>query len=110
MSPILIGIAAGFAAYAIASGAAAIATVVLKIANEGLIAVLKKNPITLIAVVIALIVALIWNWVESVGGLKNAWTIVSNSIAIIIDKMASGFYNFTTGVDNMFSTLKAMFL
>ena len=107
LSPILIGIAAGFAAYAIASGAAAIATVVLKIANEGLIAVLKKNPITLIAVVIALIVALIWNWVESVGGLKNAWTIVSNSIAIIIDKMASGFYNFATGVDNMFSTLKA---
>lgn len=51
-------------------------------ANRALLASLLSNPILWIAVAIGVVVAMIFKWVQSVGGLRNAWEICK--LALIV--------------------------
>ena len=45
-------------------------------ANQALVASLLTNPLTGIAVLIGAVIAVIYKWVQSLGGLQNAWELV----------------------------------
>lgn len=95
IEPIFYGAAAALGAYVIGLGAMEVATVSAKIATMGLNAVLMENPLLFIVSIIAVVVAAIYKFVQSVGGLKIAWMIV-------VDKLLFGWdmvkYGFLSGV------------
>ena len=70
---------------------------------------LLSNPATwiilAIAVAIGVVVAMIYKWVQSVGGLKVAWLICVNGVLTAWDKLKLGFsyagMMIMNGVDNM---------
>ena len=51
-------------------------------ANRALIVTLLSNPLLWIAIIIGVVVAMIYKWIKSVGGLKNAWEICK--LALIV--------------------------
>ena len=80
IAPILVGIAGGATVAAVAYGIWTAATWLMVAANRALVVSLLSNPFTIIAVAIGLIVGLIYNWIQSVGGLKIAWLIVCDKV------------------------------
>lgn len=74
---VLVGIAAAVTAGAIVWGVYSAATWLSVAANRALVASLLTNPIIWIAIIIGVVVAAIYRWVQSLGGLKNAWEIVN---------------------------------
>lgn len=95
VAPVFWGIAAAAGAYAIGLGISTIATTMQKIAQDGLNASLFTSPLFWIALVIGVIIGLIYNWVQSVGGIHVAWLIVVNAILILWDALKISFF---TGV------------
>ena len=51
-------------------------------ANRALVASLLTNPIVWIAIVIGAVVAAIYKWIQSIGGLQNAWEICTLALKI----------------------------
>lgn len=103
--PILYGAAAALGVYAAAMGVSAAAAWAAKIANDGLKATLLSNPIGWIALLIGVVVYYIYQWVQSVGGLKVAWLIATNEILTNADLLKIGFlsvwYSIQDGAANM---------
>lgn len=69
IEPILWGIAAAAGAVAIAKGIMAAAGWAATAANDALVVSLLSDPLTWLAVGVALIVTWIYRWIQSVGGL-----------------------------------------
>ena len=94
------GLAAAVAVYAaaqwIATGAA-----------KAFFATLLTNPIFYIAMAIGLVVFAIYKWIQSVGGLHNAWLIVVDGILYAWDTLKAGFM---TGVYAVMNWLDALSL
>lgn len=94
-----------FYGLAAAVGAYAAMTVIAKIANDGLKATLLSNPIGWIALLIGIVVYYIYQWIQSVGGLKIAWLIATNEILTNADLLKIGFlsvwYSIQDGAANM---------
>lgn len=109
ISPILVGIAAAFGVLAAAKLADAAATAIATAANEGLAAALLANPMTWIALVIGVIVALIYKWIQSVGGLTVAWLIAQNWILSAWDAIKIGFQTGVNAVMNFLGSMVVMF-
>lgn len=72
IAPILFGAAVAIGFVAIALAAQAAATWIANAANRAFIAGLLSNPLTWIAVAIGVVVAAIYKWIQSVGGISIA--------------------------------------
>lgn len=89
IEPVLVGVAT---AVAILTAAYLVLTAVYLVhtaatwlqveANRALIISLLSNPILWIAVVIGILVGMIYKWIQSVGGLRNAWNLCT--LALIV--------------------------
>lgn len=82
IEPVLVGVAT---AVAILTAAYLVHTAVTWLqveANRALIISLLSNPILWIAVAIGILVGMIYKWIQSVGGLRNAWNLCA--LALIV--------------------------
>lgn len=75
VSAILVGLAAAVVVLTIAWLKHAAAQWIAVAANRALVASLLTNPLLWVAIVIGVVVAAIYKWIQSVGGLQNAWEI-----------------------------------
>lgn len=80
VAPVLLGVAAAAGIVAVALGAQAAASWIAKAANDGLRASLLANPLTWVALGIGAVVALIYRWIQAVGGVTVAWLTFKNYI------------------------------
>lgn len=95
LSPLLAGVAAAALAYAAALGIQTVATWVATGAAQAFFITLLTNPLTYIVLLVGLVVAAIYKWVQSVGGLEIAWMIVVDNVLFGWDTLKAGFF---TGV------------
>lgn len=73
LKPILVGVAAAVGILTAASAINSAVTWLQVAANRALATSLLTNPIVWIALAIGVLVAFIYKWIQSVGGIKNAW-------------------------------------
>lgn len=107
LEPIIVGVAAAVTAYAIATGIWTAATWLADAANRALITTLLTNPLTWIAVVIGVVIAVIYKWIQSVGGLQVAWMIAKDAILYAFDYLKIGLF---TGIYAVMNFLDQMAL
>lgn len=92
IEPVLVGIAV---AAGILASAWAINTAVTWLqvaANRALIASMLSNPILWLAVLIGVLVGMIYKWIQSVGGLRNAWEICKLAIMVAWNAIKLAFF------------------
>ena len=95
LAPILAGLAAGAVAFAAGLGIQAAATWIANGAAKAFFTTLLTNPLTYLVLLIGLVVAAIYQWVQSMGGLEIAWLTVVDSVLYAWDTVKAGFF---TGV------------
>lgn len=106
IEPIFWGIVAAVAAYTAVTGIMTIATWAAKVAQDGLKVSLLANPAIWIALAIGILIGLIYQWIQSVGGLEIAWKIAMSSIMTAWDWLKIGFFTGINGVLNFLDKLK----
>lgn len=106
IEPIFYGAAAAVGAYAIGLDIMKVATIASQIASEGLNATLKKNPLLLIVSLIAIAVAAIYKWIQSVGGFQIAWMIVVDKVLYEWDMLKVGFFSVVYYILSLFNYLE----
>lgn len=82
IEPVLVGVATAVAILTAAYLVHTAATWLQVEANRALIISLLSNPILWIAVAIGILVGRIYKWIQSVGGLRNAWNLCT--LALIV--------------------------
>lgn len=105
-------------------GVAALATGNLTLAQRAYNAALLTSPVGWIALGIGIVIGLIYQWIESVGGIKVAWLIFTNTLISTwdwatyhftklyynvlngLDMMGYQYQAFTTNVDNWIGDMK----
>lgn len=92
IAPIVLGIVTAFAAYEIIMIASAAATWIANGAAQAFFVTLLTNPLTWIILLIGLVVAAIYKWVQSVGGLQNALEIAKAAIVIALIALKIAFF------------------
>lgn len=105
LAPIILGVAAALGAYATAMGVSNAVTWLGVAANRALIVTMLKNPFLWIAVAIGLVVAAIYRWVQSVGGLEIAWLTVVDTVLYAWDTLKAGFMTGVYFVMNLWDQL-----
>lgn len=75
VSAVLVGLATTVGILAVAWVVHAAAQWLAVAANQALIVSLLSNPILWIALIIGVLVAAMYRWIQSIGGVKNAWEI-----------------------------------
>lgn len=112
IAPIFYGAAAGIMAAALAWGVYSAVAWLSVAANQALL--ISMLPFIWVAVIIGIIVAAIYKWVQSVGGLRVAWLICVNAVLTQLGRMRLGLLNaqinMQNSIDNMiygFSNLRA---
>lgn len=97
------GLAAAVAVYAagqaIATGAA-----------QTFFATLLSNPLTYIALLIGVVVAAVYNWVQSVGGLQTAWLICVDTITTAWEGLVIGFTGLWYSIQNFGGLISLKFV
>jgi tape measure domain-containing protein len=91
VAPLLYGAAAGAVALAVGLGVQTAATWVATGAAKAFFAALLTNPLTWVVLGIGLVVAAVYKWAQSVGGLKVAWLIAVNAVLSAWDWLKIGF-------------------
>ena len=109
IEPVLVGVAAGILVAATAWGIYTAAQWLAVGANRALIASLLTNPFLWVASVIGVIVAAIYRWVQSVGGLRVAWLICVNAVLTKAGQLELGFLNARIGVANALDRMELGF-
>ncbi len=109
LEPIFWGLTAAVGAYAAGLGIMKIATILQTIAQQGLNATMLASPITWIALAIGILIAIIYKWVQSVGGIKIAWMIAMNAILTAWDWVKIGFFTGVYWVMDLFNKLQICF-
>ena len=105
IEPVFWGLAAAGLAYAVALGIQTTATWIATGAARTFFATLLTNPLLWIALVIGVVVAAIYQWVQAVGGLENAWDIAMDYIQYGTDLTA---YGISYGVTWVLNSLDRM--
>ena len=80
IAPIVVGIATAFGLYSASLLATAVATWIANGAAKAFFVTLLANPLTYIVLAISAVIAIIYKWVQSVGGIQNAWEIDRKSV------------------------------
>lgn len=106
LEPIFWGLAAAVGAYAIALGIQTVATWVATGAAQTFFATLLANPLFWIALAVGVVVAAIYKWVQSVGGLQVAWAICCNALMTAWDWVKIGFMTGVYFVINLWDKMK----
>ena len=106
IEPLIIGIAGAFLVF----NAHLIATLItskLSIASlQKLWATLLANPFALVAVAVGAIIALIYKWIKSVGGIQNAWEIAQSAILVASQALKIGFFTSIFAILGLIDKLK----
>ena len=82
IEPVLVGIAVAVGILTAAWLINTAVTWLAKAANDALIVTLLTNPILWIAILIGILVAMIYKWIQSVGGITNAWNICKLALLV----------------------------
>jgi len=109
IAPIFWGLAAAALGYAVALGIQTVATWIANGAAQAFFTTLLSNPLFWIALAIGVVVALIYKWVQSVGGIKVAWLIACNAILTAWDWVKIGFMTGVYWVMDMWNKLQLAF-
>jgi len=110
IAPVFYGLATAVLVYAGALGVKTAATWLAEAANRQLMLTMLKNPLMWIALLIGAVVAIIYNWIQSVGGLEVAWLIAMNALKTGWDWFKIGFMTGVYAVLNMISFLQVAFV
>ncbi len=110
IEPIFWGLVAAVGAYAIMTGIWTAVTWLQVAANRALLASMLTNPILWFAIAIGVIIALIYKWIQSVGGLRVAWLIVCNALLTAWDWVQIGFMTGVYWVMDMWNKLQLAFM
>lgn len=110
LEPIFAGVAAGAIALAAGLAIQAAATWIATGAAQAFFATLLTNPLTWIVVIIGVLVALIYKWVQSVGGLRIAWQIVVDKVLYGWDTLKAGFFMGVYWVQDLLDQMALKFL
>lgn len=109
IAPIFWGLAAAVLGYAVALGIQTAATWIATGAAQAFFTTLLTNPLFWIALAIGVVVAAIYKWVQSVGGIKVAWLIACNAILTAWSWVKIGFMTGVYWVMNLFNRLQLTF-
>ena len=109
IAPIFWGLAAAALGYAVALGIQTAATWIANGAAQAFFTTLLTNPLFWIALAIGVVVAAIYKWVQSVGGLKVAWLICVNAVLTAWDWVKIGFMTGVYFVMNLWNRLQLAF-
>lgn len=82
IEPVLVGVATAVAILTAAYLVHTAATWLQVEANRALIISLLSNPILWIAAAIGTLVGMIYKWIQSVGGLRNAWNLCTLALTV----------------------------
>ena len=109
IAPIFWGLAAAVLGYALALGIQTAATWIATGAAQAFFTTLLTNPLFWIALAIGVVVAAIYKWVQSVGGIKVAWLIACNAILTAWSWVKIGLMTGVYWVMNLFNRLQLTF-
>jgi tape measure domain-containing protein len=109
IAPVFWGVAAAALGYAVALGIQTAATWIANGAAKAFFTTLLTNPLFRIAIVIGVVVAAIYQWVQSVGGLKVAWLICVNAVLTAWDWVKIGFMTGVYFVMDLWNRLQLAF-
>lgn len=109
IAPIFWGLAAAVLGYALALGIQTAATWIATGAAQAFFTTLLTNPLFWIALAIGVVVAAIYKWVQSVGGIKVAWLIACNAILTAWSWVKIGLTTGVYWVMNLFNRLQLTF-
>lgn len=97
------GLAAAVAVYAAGQ-------LVADTAARKFFATLLRNPLTYIALLIGVVVAAVYNWVQSVGGLQTAWLICVDAIVYAWDGLIIAFTSAWYAIQNFVGRIGLKFV
>lgn len=109
IAPVFWGLAAAALGYAVALGIQTAATWIANGAAQAFFTTLLTNPLFWIALAIVVVVAAIYKWIQSVGGLKVAWLICVNEVLTAWDWVKIGFMTGVYFVMNLWNRLQLAF-
>lgn len=106
IAPIFWGLSSAVLAYTVALGVMTAAQWVAKGALDAFFVTLTTNPLFWIALAVGVVIAMIYKWIQSVGGIKAAWLITVNLILTAWDWLKIGFFSGVYFVLNLWDKLK----
>ena len=92
IEPILAGIAIGATTAAVAWGIYTAAQWLAVASNQAMIVSMLSNPFLWIAIAIGAVVAVAYRFMQSVGGMKNAWTLAQMTMSIGVVALRLAFF------------------
>lgn len=107
IAPIFWGLAAAALGYAVALGIQTAATWIATGAAQAFFTTLLTNPLFWIALAIGVVVAAIYKWVQSVGGLKVAWLTGVYFVMDLWNRLQLAFYTAGVNIQNFMGDMKA---
>ena len=106
VSVVLVGLATTVGILAVAWVVHAAAQWLAVAANQALIVSLLSNPILWIALIIGVLVAAMYRWIQSIGGVKNAWEICKLALIVGWNAVKLAFFTGVYWVIDLVDRLK----
>lgn len=106
VSAVLVGLATTVGILAVAWVVHATAQWLAVAANQALIISLLSNPILWIALIIGVLVAAMYRWIQSIGGVKNAWEICKLALIVGWNAVKLAFFTGVYWVIDLVDKLK----
>lgn len=106
VSAVLVGLATTVSILAVAWVVHAAAQWRAVAANQALIVSLLSNPILWIALIIGVLVAAMYRWIQSIGGVKNAWEICKLALIVGWNAVKLAFFTGVYWVIDLVDKLK----
>ena len=106
VSAVLVGLATTVGILAVAWVVHAAAQWLAVAANQALIVSLLSNPILWIALIIGVLVAAMYRWIQSIGGVKNAWEICKLALIVGWNAVKLAFFTGVYWVIDLVDKLK----
>ena len=106
VSAVLVGLATTVGILAVAWVVHAAAQWLAVAANQALIVSLLSNPILWIAIIIGVLVAAMYRWIQSIGGVKNAWEICKLALIVGWNAVKLAFFTSVYWVIDLVDKLK----
>lgn len=106
VSAVLVGLATTVGILAVAWVVHTAAQWLAVAANQALIVSLLSNPILWIALIIGVLVAAMYRWIQSIGGVKNAWEICKLALIVGWNAVKLAFFTGVYWVIDLVDKLK----
>lgn len=106
VSAVLVGLATTVGILAVAWVVHAAAQWLAVAANQALIVSLLSNPILWIAIIIGVLVAAMYRWIQSIGGVKNSWEICKLALIVGWNAVKLAFFTGVYWVIDLVDKLK----